>query len=94
VSAQPHFQSQICGGTILIQSSKYPADYLESRINSFLEGLVDFTDEQVENVKSAQIKEFEQVLTNTYQEGQRLMRLIKVENYDFDLYDKSKEATR
>lgn len=53
----------------MIQSSKYPADYLEHRINEFLENLEDFTDEQVENVKKAQIKELEQVLTNTFQEG-------------------------
>lgn len=78
----------------MIQSSKYSSDYLEHRINEFLDNLQDFTDEQVENVKTAQIKELEQVLTSTIQEGQRLYSQIKVGNYDFDLYDKSKEATK
>ena len=50
--------SKVLGGTIMIQSSKYGPEYLESRINAFLQTMKKddgkvFLEEKIENVKKA-----------------------------------------
>ena len=84
VSSSFNSDSKVLGGTISIQSSKHGADYLESRINAFIEGLPGFTEDQVENVKLAQIKNIKQVHMNIAQEGSGLWDCIQDDNFDFD----------
>ena len=92
VSSSFNSHSKVLGGAISIQSSKHGADYLESRINAFLEGLPGFTEEQVENVKLAQIKNIKQVNMNIAQEGNNLWDCIQDDNFDFDSKDRLLEA--
>lgn len=60
--------SLVAMGVIQVQSSKYSPDYLEWRINKFLNEVEPFTEEKVENVKKAEIKHYEQVKLNLFQE--------------------------
>jgi insulysin len=64
VSSMPSSSFKVIGATIIIQSSKFGAEYLESRINHFLENMTEFNDVQVEKMKAAKIKIFEQVDMN------------------------------
>lgn len=60
------------GGKIVIQSSEYNPDYLESRINAFLKTTRDkgkFEKEKFESVKEATIKTLKQVDMNYLEEA-------------------------
>jgi len=56
VSSQFDSTGKVLGGNINIQSKTYGCEYLESRINLFLDSLPAFSEEQVSDVVQAQIK--------------------------------------
>ena len=75
------------GGYIQVQSSQFGADYLESRINVFLESLKikgGFDQEQVMNVQQSLIQQMKQVHTNLNDEANEDWKSIKNENYKFN----------
>jgi len=76
--------AKVIGLNIKIQSARYGADYLEHRINNFIENLPNFSEEQVENIKRSLIKEYEQVITNIGQEGLRFWSQLEDDCFEFD----------
>ena len=75
------------GGYIQIQSSNYGADYLESRINSFLINLKEnggFDSNKINNLKLSIVQELKQVNMNLLQETSDYWKAINNENYEFD----------
>ena len=77
---------KVLGGAITVQSSKHGPDYLESRVNNFLDGIIQkgFTPEQVEAVKKSTIQNLKQVKNNLKQEISEQWDSIQDENYSFD----------
>lgn len=74
-------------GSFIVQSGKYSVDYLEWRINVFLQSIKDkggFTEEQIENVRKATIKEYQQVNLSINDEFDDLISQFKEEVYTFD----------
>lgn len=66
VSAVYDNRTHVCGLSIKVQSSKYGPEYLEWRINEFLNSKLaeGFTDDEVETVKKALIQSSKQVHMN------------------------------
>ena len=77
---------KVLGGAITVQSSKHGPDYLESRVNNFLDGIVEkgFSPEQVEAVKKSTIQNLKQVKNNLKQEISEQWDAIQDDNFSFD----------
>ena len=79
--------AKVIGASILVQSSKFGADYLEWRINEFLklvssQGSFDAT--KVENIKKSKIQNLLQINTNILQESKEYLDSISDDNYEFN----------
>lgn len=81
----------VVGGKIVIQSSEYNPDYLESRINAFLKTTRDkgkFEKEKFESVKEATIKTLKQVDMNYLEEASDHWSQILEGQLAFDKYQR------
>lgn len=95
VDAQFVSTAKVIGAAIQVQSSKYSADYLESRINQFLldvrsKGMFDA--EKVENIKKSKIQNLHQVHNNILQEAREYLDSINDDNYQFNSKQRLIEA--
>ena len=80
--------------TFLIQSNKYDPDYLEHRINTFLESHKDWkpTEEEVEAAKASHISRLQQKITNLAAESALNWNHIIKKELDFDLREQKIES--
>lgn len=87
--------SKVLGGLMIIQSSKYGPEYLESRINVFLRNVRaegGFAKERFENVRTAEIQNLMQVKMNFFEEAIEHWASIEHQNEQFDDREKLLQA--
>ena len=80
--------------TLLVQSNKYDADYLEHRVNEFLYSHKSYTEASVEGNKNSILNAFMQKNTNMQQECQLNWAQLLNKEFEFDRRDQQIEAMK
>ena len=87
VSANKYLVQKVIHFAITVQSGSYDADFLEHRINAFIESYKDWepTKEQVDTAVSSTINSLKQKSTSLAAESSLLWGHILTKEFDFDM---------